>query len=1489
MVSIMVRKPGRHFLIWVLLAVLFIFPGCMRKSPEELTEQYKFDQKGRLVQKIAKDGGKTTVKYNHDGLPVEIIYPGGWVRYGYTPGGLRTWMRDGTGVTEYYYDGVNRLRGVFWKHGIEKLTFYDYDDLGNPSYIALADLARLEKEGPPYKGVLRELRGIRPDKVNNWREKEALYQKVRGKLFSETAEVRNRLLEHQVTYYYDLFHRLAAIDTPQGKIRYQYNPQKNQVQRFLPNGIATTFTYGPDASLKSLRHEGRNQELLAHYQYDFNPAGKVIKAQETTPQGARATGYDWDSRGYLQERQLPDGGKVRYDYDIMGNRILKEETAGVTRYTYDKFGRLVQAGAAKYEWDPNGNLITQIEGSQKSRISYDGRNLPSWAKTGEGRTSYHWDGDGTLVYRQTPKEISYYLPNPLGPPGGNLAEFDKHGRPTATYIYGDALLAKRDAAGETLFYLEDGFNSIRNVANHTGKIVGQGDYSPFGRILKTKGGLGNLSFGKTSGRSLPEIRSSINANRVYNLEAERYVTADVPAQNRLLSAIFNKYAHADSGPKNFMETKSPGSFKQEMLPTVMYWGNFAREFFTGIPETISWQIGALRDYYQPVFTKEFWNDTFKHGFHWEKWWEPGAQPGSLAWQAEKYGNKFYGDMVREIFKVTFEQSIFFLIQGATGALLPKFRWELSPFTHLATKERAAEGALHLGSKIMPGLYPHFYAGEVYFHIRKGVGFSLWYAPLLEGLKGLTGWAAEKTYHESHGSRLARNLPQTKIDPFEKDSYQKRFIPGPNWPDGGGGGGAIRDPFKAVEAKLGGIKLAASGKFLGEIGAIQGAVFDPEKQCLVLLGDQDLAVPPIKLEDLAIALLCVYGSQPHDPSFSLDPDNPRNADGPWLRAVYYPKILLAGTDFGNALFEADWLLKQYSFGIKVDKDGKQSKRASSVPGFKNSAELSFEEVFIQGERQSRARLWIESDNVTLRRTNNSIYFDQAKMRVKAKKQVVDPKSLTGLSDVDTTKDFRAVKFAELFTQLYDEIAKESPEFERVRQLAKAVALAKWIKEQGIKVDMGWLQEYSQKRGGFVARVPRLSNKMRKEESIVRGDFRGVLTRTYTISGGVKLNVEPKFTPDDGTAKALQQIVKIKLNLKTPAPVFTVQYKDRILKGWVLPTTKFGQDLWKNYSGGEIEGTIYNFDKLQNIVKSDDKGGNITTYGYDGQNHLIKVNQTRADGSRVVGEKNEYGSLWTIKNPQGHKIQFNYDHDGLLKEVLIDDQRVANYAVNEKNGELLVQLKHCQKRLLFDKRNNLKEFEIRPSNREASLATAAGRLSFDYNEAGNLTRISGTGLVPVQLTYTPDGKKPVRISKPEGSTSYVYYPDGRLKEITGPEGSSRRFTYAGQELANIQLNYKGIQAEYRFTKDGLVKSRNLLGGEIEYQYDQGRLTGIKQGKYGETDYVYDDQGNLKEIRLPDGSRTEYRYSAKAKKVKEKEDEVILTVVIHPSATAPKGLKQ
>jgi hypothetical protein len=119
--------------------------------------------------------------------------------------------------------------------------------------------------------------------------------------------------------------------------------------------------------------------------------------------------------------------------------------------------------------------------------------------------------------------------------------------------------------------------------------------------------------------------------------------------------------------------------------------------------------------------------------------------------------------------------------------------------------------------------------------------------------------------------------------------------------------------------------------------LKHAVFDPRKQvkglyfnakddtCSFILQDgsqqvlasasSGLQTSGIDINDLAVALF-VYCNEDitcKNISFSLDPVDERNPEGPFQKKVVWPdnqerRSLIEGTSFSEVMFEADWIMK-----------------------------------------------------------------------------------------------------------------------------------------------------------------------------------------------------------------------------------------------------------------------------------------------------------------------------------------------------------------------------------------------------------------------------------------------------------------------------------------------------------------------------------------------------------------------------------------------------
>lgn len=1393
----------------ILMVMLMITSAWSNQSEDVLLEQYEFDDEGRLIFKIAPDSSRTSYEYDEQGALTKISYPDDTVSCGYDASGNRSWMQDKTGVTLYCYDAFDRLIAVMHKHSPTRLIVYNYNPWGNLKSTSIFN-PHLMQQDLKYKDMLSTLNNWKWLKTQQeWKDLQFKFQEMVHRLRSEDLERKQRWQEYQVKYdYYNITGNLKSVDFGAGRIEYTYRPEKNEMIRELPNGTRSTFSYLPSGELKTIKHHDRQDKLIASYSYEYGPPGKVSSVTERMPGSIRTTSYDWDARGYLKSLHTPDGNMVRFDYDPMGNRLLREDHTGTIKYKYDNFGRINQAGDLNFQWDKSGNLITQYDPKQTISFQYDARNQLTSVRLPDVTASYDWDGAGNMVSRTLNDRTTHYLPDPLAPSGYTLAEYDRIGNMGMSYIYGgDNLLGHLDAKGGMHYYLEDGFKSIRDIADMKGNMVGHQDFTPFAEPLSVKG-ITHTNFRAPGERFLPEIKSYDIGGRLYEPRSSRYLTPDPLPGHMERFDSFNDYAHGCRARGTFMEPRCNQALKREATPN--RWDQFGRTLFGRHEDFWDLHTGGISQ-------KEFNRREKVRETAWK------ALPLAISPLSLLPG---MGTNIRDIDKVLGESGVYNAPRSQDVPYWKQYWGALrelgGPFAIRTPFQRGAKRLLDavIGavSTVTPGAF-YFDATDPHFK------------NLIPHGKGKTG------------------------EPVNQNVV-------------------FNDPLKSIDSQLGGIDLSAKAEFLGDVSSITGAVYDSETQSLSLVGDEDISLPPINSEDLAVALMCVYGSIPQDPQFSLDPADPKNPDGKWLKAVYVPEQIIAGTEFGKALFEADWLLKEYSFGVSIDSNGRVSKRVSSVPGFKSHVDFYFEDSDTTEPVETWVRFWIVPDTVIIKRHANSIYFDKCKMRVKAMKMVVTPE---GLKDVPTEEDPKATAFAELFTRLYDEIAKESPEFARVKELAKVVALAKWMKGENIPVDLDWVWEYAiQKRDTVVtAGMNALSfDWKRGEELYHKGNLMwsdSPLEKLH-IFGGVNLTDKSEFIPDDGTVRNLQLKVESAIKNESFGPLFSVVHKQMPKRAVVLPVTESGQEMWNKAPVVLQGGIAYQCDPQKEfITKATDAEGNISEFTYDPQKRLNTVKISSVDGWTTYGERKDQGTKWAAVNPKGDEIVHQYERSGYLREIEVNGEKLLTCDYDQDQGQATIRQKNYVEKLSFDPRDSIiVEYEIQKVTQDGKSSAEKESLFFSYNDSKNVTKIEGTGVPPIEISYADDGTTPISVNTPQGQIQFSRDTFQRIQNITLPDKSSITLSYEDESLAKMQVNHpEGRQAEYLFGEDGIVQSRDFLGGVAEYGYEKGLLSFVRLAQGGDAKYIYDDLNRLHQIRFPNGSWIEYQYQGQ-----------LLNVITHPA---------
>ena len=249
---------------------------------------------------------------------------------------------------------------------------------------------------------------------------------------------------------------------------------------------------------------------------------------------------------------------------------------------------------------------------------------------------------------------------------------------------------------------------------------------------------------------------------------------------------------------------------------------------------------------------------------------------------------------------------------------------------------------------------------------------------------------------------------------------------------------------------------------------------------------------ININDLAVALMVFYNNEIacKNISFSLDPWELQNPKGPFQRKVYWPdteenNTIIADTEYGDVLFECDYIMKQLSLDMDCNNSWKISQKLRQL-GLKPIYELE------KSNQDTWMRLWLLIENVTAVRKNclnaDEKYFNVLDAKIRVDARIMEIGSDGKLKDKTVHNENNpATFFAKRFTQLYDEIAKEFPVFNRLKQIAKANTLAKWMWLNRIPVDLNKVEELVRKnrKFGIEYRVRSLSKKTNYSSSVFGG--------------------------------------------------------------------------------------------------------------------------------------------------------------------------------------------------------------------------------------------------------------------------------------------------------------------------------------------------------------------------------------------------------------------
>ncbi len=458
---------------------------------------------------------------------------------------------------DYIVNSQNRLQKIVYPDS--RTIFYYYDEAGN--IVKIADTA--------FGNIIYQYDLLdRPEKVSmpNAKALSYAYDRVgnRRRVSYPSGEV--------IFYNYNKNNQLSEIILDAGKIRFEYDKAGRLLHKIFPSGCIINYTYNAAGRLIGLKTTDYNNTILFAFSYDIDAMGNCLGITKTTGNSNSRSQFIYDPLYRLIKIEYPDGNKIKYKYDHIGNRLSMKSSSiprmpvsffskglgalGIllnkVSYQYNSNNRLLKAGDTVFKYDENGNLLERKVDGKITRYAYTYENRLIKIDYHDGTFSqYTYDALGRRIRKRYPdgKTISYLYD------GQNLIqEVNDKGYVIVAYIYDLGIDHPISIFREekTYFYLHDHNGSVIALTDEGGKIVVQYEYDAWGNIIKEAGNIPNPF--RFTGREWDEESGLYYYRaRYYDPSIGRFISKNPSPGSLTNPQSLNEYSYAYNNPLSYID------------------------------------------------------------------------------------------------------------------------------------------------------------------------------------------------------------------------------------------------------------------------------------------------------------------------------------------------------------------------------------------------------------------------------------------------------------------------------------------------------------------------------------------------------------------------------------------------------------------------------------------------------------------------------------------------------------------------------------------------------------------------------------------------------------------------------------------------------------------------------------------------------------------------------------------------------------------------
>ncbi len=463
-------------------------------------ESFTYDAAGNVLTHTDFNGNTITCEYDKNNRLKKKIFPDlTEENYGYTETGRPDTVVDARGTTISLYDLGNRLTKVIHPDG--SAIEYQYDTMGNKTAL---------------------------------------------------------IIENDTTRYsYDQLNRLKTVTDPDGGLTtYAYDEVGNRQSITYPNSTKAEYTYDELNRLKKLFNHKSNGDTISCYEYSLGPAGNRTQVLEHT---GRLVQYTYDDTYKLTEEKINDPNFglriISYEYDPVGNRLMKIDNGDTTQYVYDDNDRFLtenlELETRNYVYDANGNTLKKIEGLDTTSYSYDYQNRLKKVLTNADTIAYAYDTDGIRMQKVVNGDVTNYLVDKNRDYAQVLEERDGIGTVLVKYNYGDDLISQKRSSLTSYFHY-DGQMSTRQLSDDSQQVTDTYTYDAFGLLLNRSGATEN-KYMYTGEQYDPNVGFYYLRARYMNPETGRFLTMDTWPGSMFEPLSLHKYLYCGNDPVDYVD------------------------------------------------------------------------------------------------------------------------------------------------------------------------------------------------------------------------------------------------------------------------------------------------------------------------------------------------------------------------------------------------------------------------------------------------------------------------------------------------------------------------------------------------------------------------------------------------------------------------------------------------------------------------------------------------------------------------------------------------------------------------------------------------------------------------------------------------------------------------------------------------------------------------------------------------------------------------